>query len=73
MTNLTQLQRIKYKLRKDKMITRNQCLRVVPAITRLSAYILDLKNEGWKFKTEDSNGDYKYYLIDCPPEQIKLL
>tara|TARA_R110000868_G_scaffold99181_3_gene273064 strand:+ start:619 stop:840 length:222 start_codon:yes stop_codon:yes gene_type:complete len=73
MTNLTQLQRIKNKLRRDKMITRNQCLNVFPAITRLSAHIQTLEEMGWTFETENFRGDYRYFLKEAPPEQIKLL
>ena len=73
MTNLTQLQRVKNKLRRDKMITRNQCLRVIPAITRLSALIQILEEEGWIFETEHFMGDYRYFLKYSTPEQIKLL
>ena len=73
MTNLTQLQRVKNKLQRDKMITRNQCLNVFPAITRLSALIQILEEQGWIFNTEHFRGDYRYFLKFSPPEQIKLL
>lgn len=57
----TQEDRIKHKLRVDGYVTRNEAIRNF--ITRLSAIILDLKYQGWDFKTEKVGGDYKYTLI----------
>lgn len=71
MTNLTQKQRVEKRLREMRIITRNECLRNY--ITRLSAIINDLKNEGWIFETEHFRGDYRYFLKSCPPEQTKLI
>lgn len=61
----TQKERVVGQLQKNGYITRNQCLRVY--ITRLSAIILDLRNEGWDFKAEDDKGDYKYTVTKKPP------
>ncbi len=57
----TQLTRVKMKLKRDGFITRNECIRNY--ITRLSAIILILRNQGWDFKTSDIKGDYKYELL----------
>ncbi len=60
----TQLTRVKMKLKRDGFITRNECLNLVyHKITRLSAIILILRNQGWDFKTSDIKGDYKYELL----------
>ena len=57
--NTTQLQFVKDKLNEDGMISRNHCLRNY--ISRLSAIILKLKNEGYIFTTYISdNNDYIY-------------
>lgn len=73
MNNLTQRERVINKLYRDKIITRNQCLSVFPAITRLSAIILQLKQEGWIFKTEHFRGDYRYFVKEFPVKQGKLI
>lgn len=61
--NMSQTDRVKSKLKRDGFITRNECLSQFPAITRLSAIILNLRKEGFIFKTEDNGKDYKYILI----------
>ena len=60
----TQEERIKNKLIRDGFITRNECIKNY--ITRLSAYILILKKEGWEFEVKDKNGDYMYKTTKCP-------
>lgn len=67
---LNQKQRIINQLLKEGFITRNSCIRNY--ITRLSAYILDLKNEGWEFETIDNGKDYIYKVSKCP-YQIRTL
>jgi len=62
MNKKSQIERIKVKLERDGFVTRNECLRQFPAITRLSAHILTLKKEGYQFKVEDDGRDYKYIL-----------
>lgn len=61
MTNKTQKERIIFKLKRDGYITRNECLQRY--ISRLGAIICTLKKEGWKFKTEEVGGDYKYTVV----------
>lgn len=61
MNKKSQIERIKFKLKRDGFITRNECLRQYPAITRLSAHILTLKKRGYQFKVEGGK-DYKYIL-----------
>ena len=60
----TQKQRVIKKLLKDGFITRNECLRVY--ISRLSAIIQVLEQEGWEFEAKDDNGDYVYKFTKCP-------
>jgi hypothetical protein len=57
----SQLDRVRFKLNRDGFITRNECLRNY--ISRLSAIILLLKRQGWKFETVEEKGDYKYIVI----------
>ena len=66
---MTQLQRIKKRLLERGMITRNECLNTFPRITRLGARIVDLKEEGWEFETEEKNNDYIYKVKVCPIKQ----
>ena len=63
---LTQRQRVLNKLRRDGKITRNQCLSVFPAISRLGAIICSLQKEGWKFHTRNDKGDYVYEVVESP-------
>jgi len=69
----SQKERIISKLLKDKFVTRNECLKNF--ISRLSAIILELKNEGWEFKPEfikTPNGeDYKYTVTKIPEHITK--
>jgi len=58
------------KLERDGHVTRNWCLRRY--ISRLSAIIYDLREEGWRFdgefiQNEKNRGkDYRYKLIHNP-------
>jgi len=65
---MTQKQRVIHKLKIDGRISRNQCLNNY--ISRLSAIILDLRNEGWDFETKDINGDYVYIVTKSPLKEI---
>ena len=73
MNKPSQKTRVINKLYRDKIITRNQCLSVVPAITRLSAIIKILENEGWSFEREYFKRDYRYFVKECPPKQELLI
>lgn len=59
----TQLERVKARLAKFGQISRNECLRQYPAITRLAARIADLKEEKYEFREEDTGRDYIYHLV----------
>lgn len=69
----TQLERVKNKLKESGYITRNQCLSTYPAITRLSAIMLLLKEEGWEYVGYSSNRDYVYKLVSYPQNKITTL
>jgi hypothetical protein len=72
MKTKSQKARCIYKLKNDGLITRNECLRQIPAITRLGAIVEILENEGWVFKagyTEDKS-DYKYEVIKSPFQRV---
>jgi len=68
----TQLNRIRAIIEVRGWISRNYCLLV--HITRLSAYILDLKNEGYEILGKKKNNDYVYTLLDRPKEsEVKIV
>ena len=70
----TQLQRVTEILQRDGKISRNQCLSMFPAITRLGARIIDLRNMGWQFHTVAEDGDYFYVVTKSPaPKQLELI
>ena len=70
----TQLERVRGKLEEKGMITRNQCLSTFPAITRLSAIIQKLEEEGYIFVTKRSHGDFVYKVVSSPPAKtLKIL
>ena len=64
MKKKTQKERVIDKLLRDGFVTRNECLRNY--ISRLSAIIQDLEEEGFEFKPYDFHGDYRYDMIKCP-------
>lgn len=67
----TQQERVIYKLTNDSFITRNECLRQLPAITRLSAIIQNLEEAGWEFEAKDlPDRDYIYKVTKCPLRQV---
>jgi hypothetical protein len=53
----SQKDRVVQRLLKVGYITRNECLGVF--ISRLSAIIYDLEQEGWTFETSRKGGNYK--------------
>ena len=61
--NGTQLQRVRHTVLRDGFVTRNECLRQRPAITRLASRIKDLEKGGYKFKPDKRSGDYVYRLL----------
>ena len=61
---MTQEQRIKKRLIERGEISRNECIRNY--ITRLSAIIFDLKEEGWDFDPKKVGNDYVYKVIKSP-------
>lgn len=61
---MSQKQFVINKLNTNGFITRNYCLKNY--ISRLSALILNLKNEGWNIEGRDDNGDYIYEVKGSP-------
>lgn len=59
----TQLERVRTKLHRDGRISRNDCVRVFPAILRLSARIQELEELGYAFDARKVGGDYCYRLV----------
>jgi Helix-turn-helix domain len=68
---LSQNERIRRKLARDGYVTRNQCLRQFPAITRLGARIKDLEKEGYVFHAAWDHGDYKYTVLRWPDGSVR--
>ena len=66
---MTQLRTVRNKLKEDGFITRNYCLEM--RITRLSAIIMVLKEEGWDLKGSwlktEHGKDFKYEVLARPP------
>lgn len=54
------------RLRENKRISRNECLRNF--ISRLSAIIQNLEKEGFRFNTKNVDGDYVYELTHDPKD-----
>lgn len=68
---LFQLDFIRNQLVKYGKIDRNTCLSRY--ITRLSAYIYDLKELGWQFKQGyDEHRNYVYYVTKSPKKIERL-
>lgn len=61
---MSQRQFVVNKLKTDGFITRNFALKNF--ISRLSAIILTLKEEGWNIEGKDDNGDYIYEVKGSP-------
>lgn len=64
----SQKQKVLKYLRENGFVTRNWALQNY--ISRLSAIMLDLKNEGVNFEAGDKGNDYVYTLKDKPKETI---
>lgn len=75
MQTKNQIKIVKDHLREKGYISRNYCLSMY--ISRLSAIIAKLRDEGWSFKAEfedTGNGkDYKYHLLREPNRNQTLL
>lgn len=56
------------KLNTDGFISRNFCLKNY--ISRLSAIILNLREEGWELKGEWEDGDYYYKVVGSPFKKV---
>lgn len=65
--------RVINKLKRDNFITRNECLKVYPAITRLSAIIQTLEEQGFEFETKDTGNDWKYTMIKSPYKKTEYI
>lgn len=66
----TQLQFVLERLKENGRVSRNDCLRHY--VSRLGAYICDLRKEGYEFEAKSEGGDYVYILIH-DPHQVKKL
>ena len=55
-------------MRETGSVSRNWALQNY--ISRLSAIMLDLKNEGVNFETRQDGGDYVYSLLDKPQKVV---
>jgi hypothetical protein len=64
-------QRVIKKLLRDGFITRNECLKNY--ISRLSAIIQVLEEEGWKFDAKDYDKDYIYRVLHCPIKKTEFI
>lgn len=56
--------RVIEQFRKNGKVARNWALRNF--ISRLGAYVADLKEEGWRIARAPQGGDYVYYLVWKP-------
>lgn len=72
MTNQSQKTWVIKKLKDNKFVSRNDCLSNF--VSRLSAIMLELKHEGWKFKTRwvkiNGGKDYQYYIDEIPMKKV---
>lgn len=69
MKKLSQKDIVLKQMRQFGYVSRNWCLQRF--ISRLSAIMLDLKNEGINFETKEIDGDYHYILKDKPKRVIE--
>ena len=56
-------------LRANGYVSRNWCLS--QGVTRLGAYIADLKAEGYEFTANYDKGNYEYHLVKGKPVQVQ--
>jgi hypothetical protein len=69
----SQNQRLIEIIEQEGKVSRNYCLRLFPAITRLSARIQHLEKLGYRFDPSTEHGDYVYKLVCVPaPKQSEL-
>lgn len=73
---MTQKEWVKQQLRETGEITRNQCLGQF--ISRLSAIIQDLEEDGWVFETLRRGGNYKteadyVYTVKNDPKKKQIV
>lgn len=61
---MSQLKKIKAELDSKGYVSRNWCLKNY--ISRLSAIIFNLKEDGYDFETFEKDGDYIYKVINKP-------
>ena len=61
---MTQLNKIREELLKNNKVSRNWCLSWF--CTRLGAYIITLKREGFEFNPHNEGGDYVYEVVKRP-------
>jgi hypothetical protein len=67
----TQLERVRMKLERDGVISRNECFRQSPPITRLAARINDLIAVGFQFEAKEERGDFVYRLVKLPDDTVR--
>lgn len=65
----TQIQIVKEQLKESGEVTRNWCLQKY--ISRLSAIVQILEQEGYTFQTSHRDGDYVYKAVVSPTEPPK--
>ena len=70
----SQQEKVKNILIETGQVNRNTCIRE-EYITRLSAIILDLKKQGWQFRTEQTKNpnNFIYHLLNRPTEKRTLI
>ena len=61
---MTQLEKIRNELIRNNKVYRNWCLSWF--CTRLGAYIITLKREGFEFNPHNEGGDYVYEVVKRP-------
>jgi hypothetical protein len=70
-TPKTQLDIIRTQIHEEGYVSRNWCL--ARFITRLGARIIDLKREGYEFRTSFDGADYVYTVTKTPqPTQLSM-
>ena len=68
--NMTQIKIVEEQIKLNGYISRNWCLRNY--ISRLSALIYDLKQEGYEFEEERVGGDYVYKFKRNVKDEVEL-
>lgn len=65
---ITQIQRVKNQLKETGEVSRNWCL--ANYISRLSAIVMILKEEGYELEASHRQGDYVYKLVNSPMRTV---